>query len=62
MTRALAMATAALVEFGQVGGVASTAADLSGRLAKGTVVLIMSSGVFDNIHEKLLSAVRARRR
>ncbi len=35
-------------------------ADLSGRLAKGTVVLIMSNGAFDNIHEKLLSALRAR--
>ncbi len=35
-------------------------ADLSGRLAKGTVVLIMSNGAFDSIHEKLLSALRAR--
>ena len=34
-------------------------AALSGRLVKGTVVLIMSNGAFDNIHEKLLSALRA---
>jgi len=33
---------------------------LSGRLGKDTVVLIMSNGAFDNIHEKLLSALRAR--
>lgn len=54
------MATAALVEFGQIGGVASTGADPSGRLAKGTVVLTMSGGVFDSTHEKLFSALRAR--
>lgn len=35
-------------------------AALSGRLGQGTVVLIMSNGAFDNIHEKLLSALRAR--
>jgi UDP-N-acetylmuramate: L-alanyl-gamma-D-glutamyl-meso-diaminopimelate ligase len=35
-------------------------ADLSGRLGTGSVVLIMSNGAFDNIHEKLLSALRAR--
>ncbi|HSB77849.1 MAG TPA: UDP-N-acetylmuramate:L-alanyl-gamma-D-glutamyl-meso-diaminopimelate ligase [Candidatus Methylomirabilis sp.] len=33
---------------------------LSAQLGKGTVVLIMSNGAFDNIHEKLLSALRAR--
>ncbi len=37
------------------------AADLGGRLGRGSVVLIMSNGAFDNIHEKLLSALRARR-
>ncbi len=35
-------------------------ADLSGRLGKDTVVLIMSNGAFDNIHEKLLSALQTR--
>jgi UDP-N-acetylmuramate: L-alanyl-gamma-D-glutamyl-meso-diaminopimelate ligase len=35
-------------------------ADLSGRVPEGTVILIMSNGAFDNIHEKLLSALRAR--
>jgi UDP-N-acetylmuramate: L-alanyl-gamma-D-glutamyl-meso-diaminopimelate ligase len=35
-------------------------ADLSSRLGKDTVVLIMSNGAFDNIHEKLLSALRTR--
>ncbi len=35
-------------------------ADLSGRLGAGAVILIMSNGAFDNIHEKLLSALRAR--
>ena len=35
-------------------------AALSDRLGKGTVVLIMSNGAFDNIHEKLLSALQAR--
>ena len=33
---------------------------LSSRLRQDTVVLIMSNGAFDNIHEKLLSALRAR--
>jgi len=37
-------------------------ADLSSRLGKDSVVLIMSNGAFDNIHEKLLSALRARTR
>jgi UDP-N-acetylmuramate: L-alanyl-gamma-D-glutamyl-meso-diaminopimelate ligase len=32
--------------------------DLPSRLAKGSVVLVMSNGAFDNIHEKLLSALR----
>lgn len=35
-------------------------ADLAGRLEPGSVVLIMSNGAFDNIHEKLLAALRAR--
>jgi UDP-N-acetylmuramate: L-alanyl-gamma-D-glutamyl-meso-diaminopimelate ligase len=35
-------------------------AALCSRLSKDTVVLIMSNGAFDNIHEKLLSALRAR--
>jgi UDP-N-acetylmuramate: L-alanyl-gamma-D-glutamyl-meso-diaminopimelate ligase len=35
-------------------------AALSGRLGPDTVVLIMSNGAFDNIHEKLLSALRLR--
>jgi UDP-N-acetylmuramate: L-alanyl-gamma-D-glutamyl-meso-diaminopimelate ligase len=35
-------------------------AALSTRLSQDTVVLIMSNGAFDNIHEKLLSALRAR--
>ena len=35
-------------------------AELSGRLGTGAVVLIMSNGAFDNIHEKLLAALRAR--
>ncbi len=35
-------------------------ADLSGRLPPDTIVLIMSNGAFDNIHEKLLSALRER--
>lgn len=35
-------------------------AALSGRLGQDTVVLIMSNGAFDNIHEKLLSALQAR--
>ena len=37
-------------------------AALTGRLGEGAVVLIMSNGPFDNIHEKLLSALRARQR
>ncbi len=36
-------------------------AALAGRPGEDTVVLIMSNGAFDNIHEKLLSALRARR-
>ncbi len=36
-------------------------ADLSSRLGQGSVVLVMSNGAFDNIHEKLLSALRSRR-
>ena len=35
-------------------------AALAGRLERDTVVLIMSNGAFDNIHEKLLAALRAR--
>jgi UDP-N-acetylmuramate: L-alanyl-gamma-D-glutamyl-meso-diaminopimelate ligase len=35
-------------------------AALAGRLGEGTVVLIMSNGAFDNIHHKLLLALRAR--
>jgi UDP-N-acetylmuramate: L-alanyl-gamma-D-glutamyl-meso-diaminopimelate ligase len=42
------------------GNVGEVVSDLSGRLGKDTVVLIMSNGAFDNIHEKLLSALRAR--
>ncbi len=34
-------------------------ADLASRLGEGTVVLIMSNGAFDDIHEKLLAALRA---
>ncbi len=34
--------------------------DLSARVGEDTVVLIMSNGAFDNIHEKLLSALRGR--
>jgi UDP-N-acetylmuramate: L-alanyl-gamma-D-glutamyl-meso-diaminopimelate ligase len=36
-------------------------AALAGRLGGNTVVLIMSNGAFDRIHEKLLSALRLRR-
>jgi UDP-N-acetylmuramate: L-alanyl-gamma-D-glutamyl-meso-diaminopimelate ligase len=43
-------------------GADAVVADLSGRLGQGAVVLIMSNGAFDNIHEKLLAALRARRR
>jgi len=35
--------------------------ELAGHLAPNTVVLIMSNGAFDGIHEKLLAALRARR-
>jgi UDP-N-acetylmuramate: L-alanyl-gamma-D-glutamyl-meso-diaminopimelate ligase len=35
-------------------------ADLSARLAPDTVVLIMSNGAFDDIHDKLLTALRKR--
>ena len=35
-------------------------AALSSRLSQDTVVLIMSNGAFENIHEKLLSALRSR--
>jgi UDP-N-acetylmuramate: L-alanyl-gamma-D-glutamyl-meso-diaminopimelate ligase len=42
------------------GSAEEVVATLAGRLGKGTVVLIMSNGAFDNIHEKLLSALRAR--
>jgi UDP-N-acetylmuramate: L-alanyl-gamma-D-glutamyl-meso-diaminopimelate ligase len=35
-------------------------AELTGRLKPGTVILIMSNGAFDNIHEKLLTALHAR--
>jgi UDP-N-acetylmuramate: L-alanyl-gamma-D-glutamyl-meso-diaminopimelate ligase len=34
---------------------------LSGQLTENAVVLIMSNGAFDDIHEKLLSALKARR-
>jgi UDP-N-acetylmuramate: L-alanyl-gamma-D-glutamyl-meso-diaminopimelate ligase len=42
------------------GDAAEVVADLAGRLGQGAVVLIMSNGAFDNIHEKLLEALRAR--
>jgi UDP-N-acetylmuramate: L-alanyl-gamma-D-glutamyl-meso-diaminopimelate ligase len=55
---------AALQQKGQKAGLHKNAdevvADLSGRLGNGTVVLIMSNGAFDGIHEKLLSALRVR--
>jgi UDP-N-acetylmuramate: L-alanyl-gamma-D-glutamyl-meso-diaminopimelate ligase len=55
---------AALQQRGQQAVLHSTAdavvAALTGRLGEGAVVLIMSNGPFDNIHEKLLSALRAR--
>ncbi|HTU00528.1 MAG TPA: UDP-N-acetylmuramate:L-alanyl-gamma-D-glutamyl-meso-diaminopimelate ligase [Candidatus Sulfotelmatobacter sp.] len=35
-------------------------ADLAGRIEPGAVVLIMSNGAFDNIHDKLLAALRSR--
>ncbi|HWT79932.1 MAG TPA: UDP-N-acetylmuramate:L-alanyl-gamma-D-glutamyl-meso-diaminopimelate ligase [Candidatus Methylomirabilis sp.] len=54
---------AALQKNGQQAALYPTADEvvsaLSGRLGKDTVVLIMSNGAFDNIHEKLLSALRA---
>ena len=57
---------AALQQAGQKAVLRSSAdevlADLSGRLGKDSVVLIMSNGAFDNIHEKLLSALRSRQR
>jgi UDP-N-acetylmuramate: L-alanyl-gamma-D-glutamyl-meso-diaminopimelate ligase len=56
---------AALQRRGQAAAVHGNAdavvADLSGRLRQNSVVLIMSNGAFDNIHEKLLSALRGRR-
>ncbi|MEI8188680.1 MAG: UDP-N-acetylmuramate:L-alanyl-gamma-D-glutamyl-meso-diaminopimelate ligase [candidate division NC10 bacterium] len=55
---------AALLQNGQKavlhGNADKVVAALSGRLGQDTVVLIMSNGAFDNIHEKLLSALRAR--
>ena len=42
------------------GTVDEVVAELAGRLGKNSVVLIMSNGAFDNIHEKLLSALRSR--
>jgi UDP-N-acetylmuramate: L-alanyl-gamma-D-glutamyl-meso-diaminopimelate ligase len=55
---------AALQQNGQkamlYGNAEEVVAALSGQLETGTVVLIMSNGAFDNIHEKLLSALRAR--
>jgi UDP-N-acetylmuramate: L-alanyl-gamma-D-glutamyl-meso-diaminopimelate ligase len=57
---------AALQQAGQKAVLRSSAdevvADLSGRLGKDSVALIMSNGAFDNIHEKLLSALRSRQR
>ena len=53
---------AALQQTGQKASLRSNAdevvKDLAGRLGKDSVVLIMSNGAFDNIHEKLLSALR----
>jgi len=55
---------AALRERGQKAALYRSAdevvAALSARLRNDTVVLIMSNGAFDNIHEKLLSALRHR--
>ncbi len=42
------------------GSADAVVADLSARLGPGAVVLIMSNGAFDNIHEKLLAALQAR--
>jgi UDP-N-acetylmuramate: L-alanyl-gamma-D-glutamyl-meso-diaminopimelate ligase len=57
---------AALQQTGQKAALRSNAdevvKDLAGRLGKDSVVLIMSNGAFDNVHEKLLSALRSRRR
>jgi UDP-N-acetylmuramate: L-alanyl-gamma-D-glutamyl-meso-diaminopimelate ligase len=54
----------ALQKNGQKAGLHKNAdevvAALSGQLKKDSVILIMSNGAFDNIHEKLLSALRAR--
>jgi UDP-N-acetylmuramate: L-alanyl-gamma-D-glutamyl-meso-diaminopimelate ligase len=56
---------AALRQTGQKAALRSNAdevvAELAARLDKGSVVLIMSNGAFDDIHEKLLSALRSRR-
>lgn len=41
-------------------GVGDIVAMLSAELLRGDVVLIMSNGAFDNIHERLLAALRAR--
>jgi UDP-N-acetylmuramate: L-alanyl-gamma-D-glutamyl-meso-diaminopimelate ligase len=55
---------AALQQTGQKAVLRSNAdevvTDLAGRLGKDSVVLIMSNGAFDNIHEKLLSALQSR--
>lgn len=55
---------AALRERGQKAALYRSAdevvAALSAQLRRDTVVLIMSNGAFDNIHEKLLSALRGR--
>jgi UDP-N-acetylmuramate: L-alanyl-gamma-D-glutamyl-meso-diaminopimelate ligase len=55
---------AALRQNGQAAALCASTGEvvaaLSKRLRPGAVVLIMSNGAFDNIHEKLLSALRAR--
>jgi UDP-N-acetylmuramate: L-alanyl-gamma-D-glutamyl-meso-diaminopimelate ligase len=55
---------AALRQSGQTAALYENAdevvAALSGRPGKDTVILVMSNGAFDNIHEKLLSTLRAR--
>jgi UDP-N-acetylmuramate: L-alanyl-gamma-D-glutamyl-meso-diaminopimelate ligase len=57
---------AALLRNGQKaalhGNADAVVADLSARLGPGAVVLIMSNGAFDDIHEKLVAALRTRRR
>ncbi|MFA5028197.1 MAG: UDP-N-acetylmuramate:L-alanyl-gamma-D-glutamyl-meso-diaminopimelate ligase [Candidatus Methylomirabilota bacterium] len=57
---------AALRQRGQEARLSATAdavvEELAGTLEPGAVVLIMSNGAFDGIHEKLLAALRARRR